>query len=308
MRIRPITALALLLLLISSSASAQIYDVWEKPRNATALPLTWPTAVDIYLPQKELYAMDGSVIPMMGGVAYGIASAIANKRNERQEAVAKTLQASMPAVDYDAVLLQAFGKHIGPAQFAHIKRVTIHHETPAEVEKATPGDPDEQTLALTVRYYFATGLRDLRVVMNARLGPRRIVTAPPKQSQPPIFTQVLIYDVPDQTWTGPFATAEKRAPIWLDMGPEAISAHIRAGMDGVMAMLPVELVSTPRTGRRHGKQIGWGESPQTATFGIAEGRIGDRVLVRLRNGLLVSLPGNDYRLPEDAATLPEGMP
>lgn len=38
--------------------------------------------------------------------------------------MAKTLQAGMPAVDYDAVLLKAFEKHIGPAQFAHIKRGT----------------------------------------------------------------------------------------------------------------------------------------------------------------------------------------
>lgn len=275
------------LLLIAAPAYAQVYEVWERPRNALALPISTPIAVDIYLPQKQLYALDISMNPMVGGLAGALIMNKADGISDRQDSVAGRLWAEMPGVDYGKLLHDAFLKHVGSGQFTQIKRVTVHQATPTEVEKATPGDPDEQTLALVVRYYLSPALRDLRIVMAARLGPRALVTAPPRANRHPDFTQFLIYDVPGSKRT--FASEESRSAVWTDMGGDAIAGHVRAGMEDLMAMLPYELGTKPAFGRVPGKQIAWAEG-QTFNYGIAVSHMGDRMLVRLRNGVLVSLP------------------
>jgi len=314
MPLRSIVALALLLL-ASAPACAQVHDLYEQPRNRIALPVAEPVAVDIYLPQDGLYALDASGQPApgigpnmgaIGGLGYGIGSIIQNRQNKRDELVASSLQGGMPVITFDTLLLQAFERHVGPAQLASIKRVTFHHDTPSAVEKATPGDPEETTLALTVRYYLSTNLRDLRVVMGARLGPRRVVTALPGGKQGPDFSQVLVYDIPGNLKM--FANRDSRESVWAQMGPEAAAGHLRAGIDGVMAMLPVELARKPRIGRIPGRQIPWQDNMQTATYGAMDARLADRVLVRLRSGILVSLPADDSRLPEGVQSLPDVTP
>jgi hypothetical protein len=277
-----------LLFLLAAPASAQVYEHWERPRNALTLPVSSPVTVDIYLPQEQLYALELSTNPMLVG---GLAGALVMNRNDsindRQEGIAARLMADVPEVDYDKLLNDAFVEHVGAAQFTQIKRVTVHRASPADVEKATPGDPDEQTLSLVVRYYLSPALRDLRVVMAARLGPRGLVTALPSAKQQPAFTQFLVYDVPGVKRA--FASEESRTAVWTEMGGGAIADHVRAGMEGVMAMLAYELGTGPSFGRLPGKQIAWAEG-QTFNYGVAESHVGDRMLVRLRNGLLVSLP------------------
>lgn len=273
---------------MAAPVSAQVYEHWERPRNALTLPVSSPLAVDIYLPQEQLYALEISNNPMLVGGLVG--ALIMNKNdstNDRQDGIAGRLMADAPEVDYGQLLHDAFVKHVGPAQFTQIKRVTVHRASPADVEKATPGDPDEQTLSLVVRYYLSPALRDLRIVMAARLGPRALVTAPPSTSQQPAFTQFLIYDVPGLKRT--FASEESRTAVWTGMGGGAIADHVRAGMESVMAMLAYELGTGPSFGRLPGKQIAWAEG-QTFNYGVAESHAGDRMLVRLRNGVLVSLP------------------
>jgi hypothetical protein len=294
MQIRSI-AWSLLLSLISAPAFAQIYDVWERPRNAVELPIAAPTTVEIYLPRQDLYAVpyNFDATLLAGPIAGGIAGWKQDKRNSRQDEVAASLQAQMPSVDYGVLLQQAFEKYIGPAQFAVIKRVTVHHGTPAEIKKATGDDPTEQTLALVVRYYLGPSLCDLRISMSARLGPRSVVTNAPGTTAP-VFSQILAYDVPGGC--GAIAHEAKQTQFWTAMGPTAISEHLRAGMDGVMVALSHALATAPRFGRIPGKPIGWGEGLYSNSVGVVEKRIDDRVLVRLRNGLLVSLPISDRRV------------
>ena len=114
MSLRSIAAFALLLLL-SAPASAQIFDLWEQPRNKLALPVAEPVAVDIYLPQDRLYAMDASGNPSpgsgvntgaLGGLGYGIGSIIQSHNNKRDERTATTLQGGMPTIDFETLLLQ----------------------------------------------------------------------------------------------------------------------------------------------------------------------------------------------------------
>jgi hypothetical protein len=278
-----------LLLVTAAPTHAQVYDYdhWEQPRNGLTIPVSTPVAVDIYLPQKQIYALDISTNPMMGGLVGALMMNKADGINDRQDGVAARLMADMPEIDYGKLLHDAFAEHVGPGQFAQIKRITVHRSTPAEVEKATPGDPDEQTLSLVVRYYLSPALRDLRVVMAARLGPRALVTAPPRANRHPDFNQYLVYDVPGTKRT--FASEESRSAVWSDMGGDAIANHVRAGMEDVMAMLAYELGARPTFGRVPGKQIAWAEG-QTFNYGVAESHMGDRMLVRLRNGVLVSLP------------------
>lgn len=216
MRIRSIAASIFLLSLFSAPVAAQIYDVWERPRNAVTLPITEPTAVDIYLPRRELYAVGYSSNAMMmaGPIAGSIVQGKEGRRNARQDELAATLQDGMPAVDYGALLQRAFEKQIGPAILANVKRVTVHHGTPADTEKAAPGDPNEQTLALVVRYYLGPSLCDLRVSMSARLGARSIVASKP-ENKPLAFSQILAYDVP--SGCGIIAREEKQTRFWTDM-------------------------------------------------------------------------------------------
>ena len=84
------------------------------------------------------------------------------------------------------------------------------------------------------------------------------------------------------------------------MGAAAVSNHVAAGLDGVMATLARARANRPRFGRLPGKQIAWKEGTYSQTIGIVEERVADRVLVRLRNGLLVSLPGDDRRVGDPA--------
>lgn len=278
MRVK-ITQLIIGCLVVLSTLQVQAQGVWEQPRNTLNLPVAGATAVEIYLPQRELYVESGVTNPMMGGAT----TAIAMTLERRDHAATERIRASMPGLDLDKLLREAFSRHMGPRQIANISKVTVHHGEPADIEAAAPGNPDEQVLALRVRYHFTAGLPSLQVAMSARLGPRNVVTSAPKRVPSPVFSQELVYHVPGGRLV--FSHPSTRYQVWYDMGGNVIADEITVGVDSIMAMLASELGTRPRFGRVPGKQIAW-----LATYGVVEQSHGARDWVRMRNGLLVSLP------------------
>jgi hypothetical protein len=267
-----------LLLLPVAQARAQDLVVWERPRNALALPVPGATTVEIYLPQSELYTETGAYLMMGGAVPAAITAILESK----DEAAAARLRDNLPAQDFDKLLMEAFSKHLDARHFATITKVVVHHGEPAAIEASNPGAPEEQVLALRFRYYLTPRLASLRVAATARLGARKIVTSAPRKDAPPLFSQELAYEIPGASF---FALPSTRAEAWSSMGGPAVAEQIADGVDTVMAMLASEMGTQPRFGRLTGKQIAWGTS-----YGVVENSTGDRDWIRMRNGWLVSVP------------------
>ena len=227
---------------------------------------------------------------MIGGAVGVLMQTAEDKTADSRNPFLVQLNASIPAADYGAVLQEAVRKQLGAAQFTHITKVAVHAATAAEIEGPSRGNPDEQVLALDVRYYLAPYFKTLRVAMTARLGAREIVTASPSSNEAPSFVQEFYYDVPADRGGFMRTPRSGNAEYWTKMGGQAVGAQILAGMDEVMAMLAYELGRQPRFGRIPGKQIAWQEANQNSTYGVFERQVGDRQWLRLRNGRIASVP------------------
>lgn len=275
--VRLIAACLLLLPVVQAQAQNLI---WERPRNALTLPVSGATAVEIYLPQSELYTEVAAMIPMLAG---GATAAVAAILESKDKAATERVRAAIPALDFDKLLKEAFSRHVDAGHITTITGVAVHHGEPADIEAAAPGSPDEQVLALRFRYHFAPGLSSLRIAVTARLGARKVVTSAPEKNLKPLFSQEIVYEVPGGA--GAFSLPGTRYQVWFDMGGAAIAGQIANGIDDVMAMLARELGTQPRFGRIPGKQLAWSTS-----YGVTEKENGARDWVRMRNGYMVSLP------------------
>lgn len=282
------TTLKLLLIsvlaLFGGIARAQGFPDWERPRNNLSLPVSEPIAIEIRVPQTQLVTASAAMNPMTaGGLTIGIAAILENA----DEAATAKLRQDMPVQDYGELLRNALRRNLDERQFASIKGISVYRGESANGKSIEPGDGEEQVLALRLRYYLTPRQRSLQVSLDARFGPRRTVISGGSDETSVRFSQRIIYDVLGDARM--FAKPSTRAKVWADIGGSGVAALIAEGIDAVAILLASELGTSPRFGRISGKQIAWSDGSY-ARYGVVERTDGNRNLLRIRNGWLVSLP------------------